>query len=457
MLGLLAVSHNVAGDVNFIQPEEERRPCEDVKLSLCKGVEYNQTTFPNILGHTQQSEAEAESAQYAPLARVRCSPYVTLFLCSVYAPICTELPQPIRPCKSLCLNVKYGCEPLMMKFGYQWPERLNCDQFPTGSICVGQNVSESELTTPIPAVRSDDLVRRDGTPRSECPASLKVCRYDYKLKVRVNTTWNFSIPDCGAPCKTAYFTSETERFAALWVGVWAVICTACCAFTVITCLIDLERFKYPEKPIVFLSGCYLVVAIVYLVGFVVGDTVACQRFNTSVASEQQCGLSPSTPAPGGSQSLASYERQSVVVQGTKKESCTIMFMFLYYFQMASSIWYCIICFTWFLSAGLKWVHEAIESHAQYFHLAAWAVSARGLLLFTHVATRGIRAQKQVTIQFSLICPAFQHYAVQLPALSIKWLYGAGVFLKCAPGFQSFLTVQSIPVHLPIFAALAAIS
>ncbi len=41
--------------------------------------------------------------------------------------------------------------------------------------------------------------------------------------------------------------------------------------------------------------------------------------------------------------------------------------------MASSIWWVVLTLTWFLAAGLKWGHEAIESNSQYFHLAAWAV------------------------------------------------------------------------------------
>lgn len=63
------------------------------------------------------------------------------------------------------------------------------------------------------------------------------------------------------------------------------------------------------------------------------------------------------------------------LQGTKKEGCTIMFMLLYFFTMASSIWWVILTLTWFLAAGMKWGHEAIESNSQYFHLAAWAIPA----------------------------------------------------------------------------------
>ncbi len=43
--------------------------------------------------------------------------------------------------------------------------------------------------------------------------------------------------------------------------------------------------------------------------------------------------------------------------------------------MASSLWWVILTLTWFLAAGKKWGHEAIEANSSYFHLAAWAIPA----------------------------------------------------------------------------------
>jgi hypothetical protein len=47
--------------------------------------------------------------------------------------------------------------------------------------------------------------------------------------------------------------------------------------------------------------------------------------------------------------------------------------------MASATWWVILTLTWFLAAGLKWGHEAIEQIAPYFHLAAWALPAAKLV------------------------------------------------------------------------------
>ncbi|KFO05469.1 hypothetical protein N312_00406, partial [Balearica regulorum gibbericeps] len=140
------------------------------------------------------------------------------------------------------------------------------------------------------------------------------------------------------------------RFARIWILIWSVLCCASTFFTVTTYLVDMQRFRYPERPIIFLSGCYTMVSVAYIAGFVLEERVVCnERF-------QEDGY-------------------RTVVQGTKKEGCTILFMMLYFFSMASSIWWVILSLTWFLAAGMKWGHEAIEANSQYFHLAAWAVPA----------------------------------------------------------------------------------
>ena len=82
-------------------------------------------------------------------------------------------------------------------------------------------------------------------------------------------------------------------------------------------------------------------------------------------------LISSTPSPVPPP-LPPYNYQArVIMQGTKKEGCTVLFMMLYFFGMASSIWWVILTFTWLLAAGFKWGAEAIEGLSHYFHLAAW--------------------------------------------------------------------------------------
>lgn len=62
-----------------------------------------------------------------------------------------------------------------------------------------------------------------------------------------------------------------------WVASWAAVCCASCLFTVLTFLIDPSRFRYPERPIVFLAICYFIVGCAYVAGLGAGDSVACRE------------------------------------------------------------------------------------------------------------------------------------------------------------------------------------
>ncbi|XP_059828246.1 frizzled-1-like [Hypanus sabinus] len=326
--------------------------CQPISIPLCTDIAYNQTIMPNLLGHTNQEDAGLEVHQFYPLVKVQCSPELKFFLCSMYAPVCTVLEQAIPPCRSLCERARQGCEALMNKFGFQWPERLRCENFPVhGSIdlCVGQNRTEKgsptlDPTQTLPVVGTVPPFLGQFT----CPRVLKVPTY---------LNYHFlGEKDCGAPCESSrtnglmYFSQEELKFARIWIGIWSVLCCASTLFTVLTYLVDMQRFSYPERPIIFLSGCYTMVAIAYIGGFLLEEKVVC---NEKFAED-------------------GYK---TVAQGTKKEGCTILFMMLYFFSMASSIWWVILSLTWFLAAGMKWGHEAIEANSQYFHLAAWAVPA----------------------------------------------------------------------------------
>ncbi|XP_060639135.2 frizzled-7 [Anolis sagrei] len=349
--------------------------CQPISIPLCTDIAYNQTILPNLLGHTSQEDAGLEVHQFYPLVKVQCSPELRFFLCSMYAPVCTVLEQAIPPCRSLCERARHGCEALMNKFGFQWPERLRCENFPVhgaGEICVGQNTSDTSssggggrgagVAPGSPATASYPTEHLPGPPVHPLPPTTGHATFTFscprQLKVPPYLGYRFlGERDCGAPCDPdlpngglMYFKQAEVRFARLLVGIWSVLCCASTLFTVLTYLVDMRRFSYPERPIIFLSGCYFMVAVAYVAGFLLEDRVVCvERF--------------------------SEDGFRTVVQGTKKEGCTILFMILYFFGMASSIWWVILSLTWFLAAGMKWGHEAIEANSQYFHLAAWAVPA----------------------------------------------------------------------------------
>lgn len=166
--------------------------CEPITIPICREIPYNTTIFPNLMGHTSQDDASSEVYQYFPLIKVNCSADIQLFLCSMYAPVCTILERPLPPCRSLCESARQ-CEKLMLKFGFPWPPSFECSKFPVAGgvdeLCVGQNrgrFGDPELER----VRTTTLVPKRPSDFSEmmdfiCPAALKTPHdLEYKLVSR---------------------------------------------------------------------------------------------------------------------------------------------------------------------------------------------------------------------------------------------------------------------------------
>ncbi|XP_022187227.1 frizzled-2 [Nilaparvata lugens] len=420
--------------------------CEPITIPFCMDIKYNETIMPNLLNHQKQEDAGLEVHQFFPLVKVKCSHDLQFFLCSMYAPVCTILDVPIPPCRSLCLSARNGCEDLMNKFGFPWPEDLDCAKFPEAGgqdICVGENNTSGARGGTSPS-HSDggggfrsNPASRPGlmgpisplVPHSPpdgakdfgfiCPVHLKVPKgMDYSLKVMDKVE-----KDCAAPCDGVFFTEEQRRFARVWVGVWSVLCAASCLFTVLTFAIDTDRFRYPERPIIFLSLCYLMVASAYVVGFGSGDSIACRK-----------------PFPPPAQ-LPHMQMPSTVAQGTKHEACTVIFMVLYFFGMASSIWWVVLTLTWFLAAGLKWGHEAIEANSQYFHLAAWAVPA--IKTITILATGKVEGDILAGVCYVGVWNAETLRAFVLTPLLVYLALGT-IFLLA--GFVSLFRIRTVMKH-----------
>ena len=355
-----------------VSTDREKNPrCEPITIPMCAGIPYNTTIFPNLLRHRSQEEAGMEAHQFFPLVKVNCSADLQFFLCTVYVPVCTILEQPVPPCRDLCEASYSGCITLMKKFGFSWPEKLTCDQYPEAGeeeVCVprgspaleggNRNPLSKDFTTPAP------VLRQPGFPPVGakdfgfvCPVQFRTPDEfeEYTIQIGGKVEKN-----CGAPCDGMFFTREERRFARIWIFGWAVFCVVSCSFTLLTFLIEMSRFSYPERPIIYLCLCYFMIATTYVVGYILRDSASC--------------VDP-FPIVGGPQALGGATMPSLITQGTKKESCTILFMLLYFFTMSASIWWVILALTWYLAAGLKWGVEAIERNCQYYHLAAWAVPA----------------------------------------------------------------------------------
>ena len=99
---------------------------------------------------------------------------------------------------------------------------------------------------------------------------------------------------CVMPLYSLYHAviDKEKNILRYWILFWSIVCAASTLFTVLTFLIHATRFQYPERPIIFLSGCYFMVAVTYIVGFVLGDQVACREpFSTPTADGSAAAIS----------------------------------------------------------------------------------------------------------------------------------------------------------------------
>ncbi|XP_071180295.1 uncharacterized protein [Mytilus edulis] len=127
------------------------RNCERINIPMCrKGIGYRFTQFPNSLGHSTQDDSGLEVHQFYPLVKVKCSPYLKQFLCELYAPRCNRADPllPHLPSRNLCEKARNDCEPLMAKFGFDWPDSLSCEKF-SNEIETTQTLKKPQTVRPV--------------------------------------------------------------------------------------------------------------------------------------------------------------------------------------------------------------------------------------------------------------------------------------------------------------------
>ncbi|KAL4232753.1 cerebellum vasculature morphogenesis [Mactra antiquata] len=335
------------------------RTCDPIKLDLCKGLGYNVTGMPNVVNHSSVKDAELTLQTFSPLIQYGCSSNLRFFLCSAYLPMCTEkVKTTIGPCQPLCEKVKSKCQPVLIEFGFPWPHALDCSQFPKDN-------NEKHMCMPGPEEVEDDKPVTNKSSKGYASS-----KFNEKTSVKTTLTKpkaapceEYSHPEnyvyinrtkrCALKCdKNEAFSGKDKYFADIWMSIWAGLCFVSTLFTVLTFLIDSQRFKYPERPIIFLSMCYNFYSIAYIVRLIAGrDSIACDDID-------------------------SHSKIKILIQeGLENTDCAIVFLLLFFFGTASSLWWVVLTLTWFLSAGLKWGHEAIQLHSTFFHLAAWALPA----------------------------------------------------------------------------------
>jgi frizzled 5/8 len=383
--------------------------CEPITVPMCKSLPYNLTHMPNQFNHQSQQEAAMEAHQFWALVEINCSTDLRFFLCSLYTPICIEsYAGRVRPCRSVCVRARLGCERYMKKFSFEWPEHMSCELFPAhgDEMCMDpreqphhnqqqQQAGDRDISSTL--ALNHQLVTAETTAVSieQAPADVDgsalldtLCLKPFiRLESgsgdpRYGKLATSSLLNCVQPCESIYFDVDERLLARRWLLFWSLLCALSSAFTTLTYVLRPSRFRYPERPIVYLCACYALVSVGYMMSYTKsgnGESLACDGRSARYSH---------TSSPSGF-------------------LCVLQFMLVYYFSTAASLWWIVASLTWFLAAGLKWGAESIARYSATFHAFVWLVplvksflillysqvDADTLVGVCHVGNMSLRAQR----------------------------------------------------------------
>ena len=284
-------------------------------------------------------QAGLEVHQFWPLVKIQCSPDLRFFLCSMYTPICMEsYARPLPACRSVCERAKQGCLPVMQKYGFEWPERMSCSKLPEyggTELCMDAQAQDPRTSSGSSHSQSRSHLSRTATTTTTSSRSQQ-CNNKLVQLVVGDEMFNRSVAwaeatNCAAPCLSPFFTSEDRQFTQLWISVWAILCCLSTSLTFSTFLMDPARFHYPERPIMFLSLCYLLVSVGFLIRVSAGHSAV------------SCQLQRPSAAPSYDNKLISRLAMPASGLGEDGVLCTSVFVLIYFFYMASSVWWVSSC------------------------------------------------------------------------------------------------------------------
>nr|QXY82370.1 frizzled A HduFzdA [Halisarca dujardinii] len=321
--------------------------CEDIGVyhycSNVTGGQVRYTHYPNLLGH---HSLETASNFFHSLKfdqhTFTCSNLVDTFVCSLFFPLCKNSTNGgdvhiLHPCRNLCEEIvddkcavqfELARQNLEDAIGLVVP-RINCSTFPTFFDSAGA------------------CIAIDGTFAPPSPSPEPVCSQSCNSGLISTFGSQFGgVSNCTEPCDAGYtvtgvplegvFTSPTQKiFFWAWLGVISIVCLVVSLFTCVNWAVTYKVYRYPERPIIYICVCYILIALSYFIHVCVGPSIVC------TASLQS-----------GQSGIASGQTATFI--------CAFTFCLRYFFSIASWTWWVIIMFLWFLNAAVRVNRSTIE-------------------------------------------------------------------------------------------------
>ncbi|CAG9564838.1 unnamed protein product [Danaus chrysippus] len=319
------------------------RTCEPIKVAMCKNIGYNQTGMPNLARHTLQADADVTLQTFSPLVQYGCSSQLHLFLCAVYVPMCTDkVALPIGPCRGLCESVYTRCYPVLRGFGFPWPAELDCSLFPAEN-------NHEHMCMEGPGERAPPI---GNIPLDATNAGRGACR---RLLKPNNWVYVRGSGRCAQFCDAEVLWEAGERKAAeVWLATWAALSFACTLAAVGAQLACGDRGGAGERALVLVALCRCAAAAGWGVRAAAGRTAAgCAKDSTSPT------------------------RMLLAHDGLANPNCAVVFLLLYYFGLAASVWWVVAAGAWRASVLRPPTTPASRNdrHSSLLQLAAWGVPA----------------------------------------------------------------------------------
>jgi smoothened protein len=303
--------------------------CRTLNTSQCLDVTlpYKFTTS-HVLENHSFSEIHDYLSRWKGLRSIpQCWKALQSVLCASFFPRCdNESSRVSLPTHEMCRFTRGPCR--LIELHYEWPEFLRCDNetlFPPK--CKNEYTDLKFNTSAIakcvpPLVSSDDSnIHYPG------------------------------IEGCALQCHNPIYTEEAHRKMSSFISHAATISLMATLFAVLTFIIDWRSSnRYPAVIIFYLNMCFLISNIGWLLQSVLSkgkNEIVCRSDNTSRYGE------PGTP---------------------ENFYCLLVFLLIYYFSMASLVWFVNLAYAWDLSfQTTSSQRESVNSKVAYFHLSAWSV------------------------------------------------------------------------------------